>query len=64
MVGCNVQRWNMQKQIDATRYIVPCICLALRHIHGNDMIPLRGNVIRDFSELDQLGKIFIGVDKI
>jgi len=24
MVRCDVQRWNMQKQIDATRYIVPC----------------------------------------
>jgi len=23
MVQCDVQRWNMQKQIDATRYIVP-----------------------------------------
>jgi len=23
MVRCDVQRWNMQKQIDATRYIVP-----------------------------------------
>ena len=23
MVLCDVQRWNMQKQIDATRYIVP-----------------------------------------
>jgi len=23
MVRCDVQRWNMQKQIDTTRYIVP-----------------------------------------
>jgi len=23
MVRCDVQRWNMQKQIDATQYIVP-----------------------------------------
>ena len=23
MVRCDVQRWDMQKQIDATRYIVP-----------------------------------------
>jgi len=23
MVRCDVQRWNIQKQIDATRYIVP-----------------------------------------
>ena len=23
MVRCDVQRWNMQKQIDAMRYIVP-----------------------------------------
>jgi len=45
MVRCDVQRWNVQKQIDATRYIVPCICLAIRHIHGNDMIPLRVNMI-------------------
>ena len=48
MVRRDLQRWNMQKQIDATRYIVPCICLAIRHIRGNDMIPLRGNMIRDF----------------
>jgi len=24
MVRCDVQRCNMQKQIDATQYIVPC----------------------------------------
>jgi len=27
--------------IDATRYIEPCICHTIRHIHGNDVIPLR-----------------------
>ena len=29
------------KRIDATRYIAPCICHIIRHIHGNDVIPLR-----------------------
>ena len=48
MVRCDVQRWNMQKQIDATRYIVPCIWHAIRHTHGYDMIPLRGNTTRFF----------------
>ena len=51
MVRCDVQRWDMQKQIDATRYIIPCIWHAIRHIHGYDMIPLRGNMIRDFGIL-------------
>ena len=29
------------KRIDATRYIAPCICHTIRHIHGNDVLPLR-----------------------
>jgi hypothetical protein len=29
------------KRIDATRYIAPCICHTIRHIHGNDVPPLR-----------------------
>jgi len=29
------------KGIDATRYIAPCICHTIQHIHGNDVIPLR-----------------------
>jgi len=29
------------KRIDATRYIALCICHTIRHIHGNDVIPLR-----------------------
>jgi len=29
------------KRIDATRYIAPCVCHTIRHIHGNDVLPLR-----------------------
>jgi len=29
------------KGIDATRYIALCICRTIRHIHGNDVLPLR-----------------------
>jgi len=29
------------KRFDTTRYIAPCICHTIRHIHGNDVIPLR-----------------------
>jgi len=29
------------KRIDATRYIAPCICHTIRHIHGNGVLPLR-----------------------
>jgi len=25
------------KRIDATRYIAPCVCHTIRHIHGNDV---------------------------
>jgi len=29
------------KRIDTTQYIAPCICHTIRHIHGNDVLPLR-----------------------
>jgi len=29
------------KWIDTTQYIAPCVCHTIRHIHGNDVIPLR-----------------------
>jgi len=29
------------KRIDATRYIAPCMCHTIWHIHGNDVLPLR-----------------------
>jgi len=34
------------KRIDATRYIAPCMCHTIRHIHGNDVIPFKGSMIR------------------
>jgi len=29
------------KRIYATRYIAPCICHTIRHVHGNDVLPSR-----------------------
>jgi len=29
------------KRIDATRYVAPCKCHAIRHIYGNDVLRLR-----------------------
>ena len=60
MVRCDVQRWNMQKQIDATRYIVPyktddrMSIIVLRYAHcitrsSYTVTSLRVTLSRDFS---------------
>jgi len=50
MVRCDVLRWNMQKQIDATRYIVPYKTddrrsnTVLRYAHGRMRIVSQGSL--------------------
>jgi hypothetical protein len=50
MVRCDVQRWNMQKQIDTTRYIVPyktddrMSIIVLRYVHRQMRIVSQGRL--------------------